>query len=82
MILRISLLLALAALAGCKTTPKQAELDANGNPIEYVTYTPTGSRIPVRVRKDQLATPDSRTVQDQQALKQAQQRGSRAPKDN
>lgn len=82
MIPRIALLLALVTLTGCNTTPKKVELDENGKPVEYVTYTPTGSRLPVRVRKDQMKTQESQTARDQQALKEAQQRGGRVPSGN
>ena len=49
----ILLLLTLVTLGtfGCagpgEPEKKTAEVDANGNPIEYVWYTPTGSTIPI-----------------------------------
>jgi hypothetical protein len=33
--------------------------DANGKKIEYVYYTPSGSNIPIKVRKDSLNLSDS-----------------------
>src|ERR1044072_6906337 len=65
--------LLLAGLSACKSTPKEAELDANGNKVEYVWYTPTGSNLPVRVRKDQVKTSESQTTQDQNAMRATQQ---------
>ena len=48
-------------LTSCVAPAKQTgEKDANGNKVEYVYYTPTGSNIPVKVRKDQL--PSSNNV--------------------
>lgn len=78
---RILIVLALATLAGCKSTPKEAEVDANGNKIEYVYYTPTGSSIPVRIRKDQMKPTEEESKQGQETFKQIQQRGVRPPKD-
>jgi hypothetical protein len=48
--------LLLATLTSCATSTKYPEKDANGKKIEYVYYTPTGSSIPIKVRKD-LLTP-------------------------
>jgi hypothetical protein len=79
---RISLCLvipAALALGGCNTTPKQkqAELDENGKPIEYVYVTETGSYVPKRVRKDQAETSETRRERDQQALQQITRGGGR-----
>jgi hypothetical protein len=69
-ILAACLLPALAA--SCAHAPKPAEVDANGKKIEYVYYTPTGSSIPVRVRRDEMQAPDSQTASDQRALSNLQ----------
>ncbi len=84
MITRISLALTFALLCGCKTSApkKQAEVDEHGNKIEYVYYTPMGSNIPVRVRKDQLKLTEAEEKQAQETFQQIQQRGVRPPKDS
>jgi hypothetical protein len=68
-ILPIGFLL-LVTLTSCVAPAKKAseERDANGNKIEYVYYTPTGSNLPIRVRKDQLKTSDSETNAAQKEL--------------
>src|SRR6478736_302751 len=63
---------------GC-ATPKQAELDANGKPIEYVWITPTGSNIPVKVRKDQVQTNSTGSSHDQEALRRIEQQSAKTP---
>jgi hypothetical protein len=75
-------LLAACALTflGCATPKKAAEVDANGKPIEYVYYTPTGSNVPVKIRKDQLAASDS--GRDQEALRRIQDQAGRTPQKN
>jgi hypothetical protein len=35
------------------------ERDASGDKIEYFYYTPSGSNIPIKVRKDSLKSSDS-----------------------
>jgi hypothetical protein len=56
-------------LTSCVAPAKVSEeKDANGNKIEYVYYTPTGSNLPIKVRKDQLQTSDSETDAAQKAL--------------
>jgi hypothetical protein len=68
-------------LAACASTQKKAdEFDEHGMKIEYVYYTPTGSNIPVRVRKDQMQTSESETNASQEALRKAQRDGTRQPK--
>ena len=69
------------AFAGCAGPKKEAEVDANGKKIEYVWYTPTGSNMPVKVRKDSLQQSDSQTEHDKDAMQRAQQRGLRPAKD-
>jgi len=66
--------LALILNAGC-TTPK--EKTASEKPKdEYVYYTPTGSNIPVRVKKSDVQTTDADTQAIQDALRTLQSRGS------
>lgn len=87
---RLTLLaLALASLCtfgcagpGAKEEKKTAEVDANGNPIEYVWYTPTGSSIPKRVPKASLAASDADSTRAQDTLAERQRSGSRSPSDN
>lgn len=66
----------IVALTACTTPSKMAEeRDANGNKIEYVYYTPVGSNIPIKVRKDQLH-PSEKDVNDTQAaLREIVQQG-------
>ncbi len=67
-IVPVCLLLALT-LTSCATPAKVSdEKDANGKKIEYVYYTPTGSNLPIRVRKDQLTTSQSDTDAAQKEL--------------
>ena len=48
------------SLTSCTTPAKVSDdKDANGKKIEYVYYTPSGSNIPVKVRKDSLNMSDS-----------------------
>ncbi len=78
--LLLSLLTLLSlALFGCASTPakKEAEVDANGNPIEYVWYTPTGSSIPKRVPKNSLAQSDTDSTRAQNAMTERQRSGNR-----
>jgi hypothetical protein len=69
------------SLSGCAGTPTtkeaEAEVDANGNKIEYVWYTPTGSSIPKRVPKSALTQSDSATTQAQNAMTERQRSGNR-----
>jgi hypothetical protein len=58
-----------AALTSCTVPAKQAEeRDANGNKIEYVYYTPTGSSIPVKVPKDSLQLTDTEAASENKAV--------------
>ena len=67
---------------GCATPKKVAEVDANGKKIEYVYYTPVGSNIPVRVRKDQVQSNPVETERDQEALRRIEQLSARTPQQN
>jgi hypothetical protein len=69
-------LVAISLLSGCNTAPKQAEVDANGKKIEYVYITPTGSNVPVKIRKDQSQSSDAQTASDQAALLRLQMMNS------
>jgi hypothetical protein len=62
-------LLLVVTLTSCVAPAKVSEeKDANGKKIEYVYYTPTGSNLPIRVRKDQMQTDDSVTSASQKAV--------------
>lgn len=52
-------LLLITTATSCATSTKYPEVDANGKKIEYVWYTPSGSNIPIKVRKDSLQMSDS-----------------------
>jgi hypothetical protein len=68
------------SLTACASPAKVAdEVDANGKKIEYVYYTPVGTNIPVKIRKDQL-NDGSQTASDQQALRKLTQQSSRPDK--
>ena len=69
------------SLFGCATPKKEAELDANGKPIEYVWITPTGSHIAVKVPKDQAQTSSNPNGQDQDALRRIQERSAMTPRE-
>ncbi len=74
-------LFAFLLATGCSSPKKTAEeRDANGKKIEYVYITPTGSHVPVKVRKDQLQGGDSATTTDQEALRRLTQQSSRPDK--
>jgi len=78
-ILSAGILLALT-LTSCASAAKVSdEKDANGKEIEYVYYTPTGSNIPVRVRKDQLKTSDTDAAAKDKALSDIQRNSSGRP---
>jgi hypothetical protein len=63
-----SFLLVLTLTSCAAPTKASEEKDANGKKIEYVYYTPTGSNLPIKVRKDQLTPSDSETAAAQKAL--------------
>ena len=74
----LAAILLAGALAGCAgPTDKTAKKKSDEKGVEYVEYTPTGSRIPVRVRKDQIQASESETTQDQNLIRDLQQRGSK-----
>ncbi len=56
-------------LTSCVAPSKESgDRDANGKKVEYVYYTPIGSNIPVRVRKDQVEVSDSDADAQRKAL--------------
>jgi hypothetical protein len=68
---------AILTVTGCTTAEKQrTETDANGNKVEYVQYTPIGSHIPVKIRKDQLPASARQTTADQSVLQDVQRRSA------
>ncbi len=60
-------------LSGCASQNAQTAGAQSKEKEEYVYYTPTGSNIPVRVRKDQLQASASETDQAQHLLTKIQQ---------
>jgi hypothetical protein len=69
-------------LGACASDRAKAEArKAKAERGEYVEYYPTGSNVPIRVRKDQAKTSESETAQAQEAMRRAQQQGSRAVPD-
>jgi hypothetical protein len=64
-----AIFLLLVTLTSCVAPAKVSEeKDANGKKIEYVYYTPTGSNLPIKVRKDQMNTSDSETTAAQKEI--------------
>jgi hypothetical protein len=75
-----SIVLLVAALTSCTVPAKETEeRDANGKKIEYVYYTPVGSNIPIRVRKDQLKGTDKDNADAQKFLTDAERLGVQPP---
>jgi hypothetical protein len=71
----------LATLSSCAAPAKVSkDKDANGKKIEYVYYTPTGSSIPIKVRKD-LLTPDADDAAMEKKLEEIQRAASGPPLD-
>src|ERR1035441_9888016 len=69
--------LLVVTLTSCIAPAKVSEeKDANGNKIEYVYYTPTGSNVPIKVRKDELKTTDSETATEDKTFLDMQRNGS------
>jgi hypothetical protein len=73
--------LLLATLTSCVTPTKYPEKDANGKKIEYVWFTPVGSNVPIKVRKDQVATSDDESSAMDKELGDIQRGTSGPPKD-
>ncbi|HVZ63261.1 MAG TPA: hypothetical protein VG936_01645 [Lacunisphaera sp.] len=73
-------LFALALLVGCAAPTKTADKSKDPHESEYVYYTPVGSNIPVRIRKDLLQSSAAETSSDQEALRTLQRKGQRSPK--
>ena len=73
---RLPLLLCLATclLSGCVTKKDQTAVQKPE--AEYVWYTPTGSNIPVRIKKSEVQASDSATQATQDALRDVQKRGA------
>jgi hypothetical protein len=77
--MRKSTAMLLAALfsslaAGCHTAPDRKSLAARKPAEEYVWYTPTGSHIPLYIRKSELVDREN-TKSDQEAMRDATRRG-------
>ncbi|HEY4302191.1 MAG TPA: hypothetical protein VGM73_15050 [Candidatus Didemnitutus sp.] len=72
----VILLAALAfAAAGCTTT-HTAKKDASD---EYVDYVPTGSKIPIKVKKSELQTSATDTAASQEMIRDMQTKTSIQP---
>jgi hypothetical protein len=70
------------ALAGCASERVKAEArKAKEHKDEYVDYYPTGSNIPIKVRKDEAKTSQSETDQAQEVFRTVQRLGQRAETD-
>ncbi len=81
-ILSLGAVLALT-LTSCTAPSKTSdERDANGKKIEYVYYTPTGSNVPVRVRKDSLKLSDTEAAAQEKELTDLQRSASISPPPN
>jgi len=79
----LAALVLLSLLTACAGTTKQPEeRDANGNKIEYVYITPTGSSIPIKVRKDQTKTSSKDTDEAEKVLRELQFTGVKSPNGN
>ncbi len=76
----LSLAIILAVLlGGCvsqasRTTAKAATAKAADPKDEYIWYTPTGSNIPIRVRKSDITSRENTTA-DQEAMRDVTRRG-------
>ena len=86
-----TLIVAASALllgAGCASEEVKARAaaiakDQKEHPENWVLVYPTGSNVPVLVRKDQVGKTSDRDSQNaQDALRDAQRMGSHAPRDN
>ncbi|HVU16865.1 MAG TPA: hypothetical protein VHD32_08065 [Candidatus Didemnitutus sp.] len=58
--------------AGC-TTPKTAK---NTTSDEYVDYIPTGSKIPIKVKKSEVQTSATDTATSQEMIREIQSKGA------
>ncbi len=73
----------MASLSSCATPHKASdERDANGKKIEYVYYTPLGSNVPVRVRKDSLKLSDTEAAAEEKDLMDLQRSSLITPPSN
>jgi hypothetical protein len=61
-------------LGGCRTPPSRAAAKAKDPRDEYVWYTPTGSHIPIYLKKSELIEREN-TRGDQEAMRDATRRG-------
>ncbi len=63
-----------AFLAGCQTPPPRTATAVQKKADEYVWYTPTGSHLPIYIKKSEL-TERENTRSDQEAMRDATRRG-------
>ena len=69
--------LIVSALTSCVAPAKVSEeKDANGNKIEYGYYTPTGSNVPIKVRKVQPKATNKDAAASEKELEEMQRTGS------
>jgi hypothetical protein len=69
----------IGAVTSCATSTKYPEVDANGKKIEYVLYTPSGSNIPIKVRKDSMQMSDSGSASQDKAYTDLQRNSVVSP---
>lgn len=66
-----------ATLTSCATPAKESSnKDAKGKEIEYVYITPTGSNVPIRVPKDQVAGSGDDSATTNKAFSDLQRNGT------
>jgi len=74
-------LLISVALTGCASErAKAADRKARQDQKDYVDYYPTGSNLPIKVRKEELAALESDSEKQQEMFRRAQSAG-RSPED-
>jgi hypothetical protein len=61
-------------LDGCHTPPPRTAAKAKDPKDEYVWYTPTGSHIPIYIKKSEIVAREN-TKGDQEAMRDATRRG-------
>jgi len=70
-------------LTACTSKPATAAADKPAEAKdEYVRYTPTGTWMSKKVKKDQVKPTDQETADAQQAMQEAQRRANQVPKDH
>lgn len=86
-ILLLAVLLVSGAFAGCASTDtqtaskKEAAASGTEDKEEYTYVTPTGSWLPVKVKKSAAKPTEKETQDAQDGLSELQRRGAKLPKD-